>query len=168
MKFDLIYTELHRLQNFEYEIYEEEKTLLEDIYIVRNAFGETKEITFTLKCLEENWNIMIWDLPLFTEHLLDIYTLCLKPIDSEYIMWYHEQDIDRKILFTKIDATTLKVENVSGEKWISPVPYEYINIVELQKDIIQFVNKIKAMVEIVYPEINTLEMLQKWYQSFEK
>jgi hypothetical protein len=168
MKFDLTYTKLNRLQDFEYEIYEEEKTLLEDIYIVRNAFGETKQITFTVKCLEEDWNVMIWDLPLFTEHLLDIHQLCSEEIGETYLLWYYEEGIDRKILFTKTDATTLKVENVSGEKWLSQVPYEYINIVELQKDILQFVNKIKAMVEIVYPKLNTLEMLQKWYQSFEK
>lgn len=168
MKFDLTYTELHRLENFEYEIYEEEKTFLEDIYIVRNAFGEAKGITFTLKCLGEDWNVMIWDLPLFIEHLQDIYSLCFKPINSKYLMWYYEQGIDRKILFTKTDETTVKIENVSGEKWVSPVSYEYMDIAELQKDILQFVHKIKAMVEIVYPELNSLEMLQKWYNSFEE
>jgi hypothetical protein len=170
MKFDLIYTELHKLQKFEYEIYEGDYDYIPSyLGILQDVLYETGEVTFTLKCLGENWSVsLFYDFTLFTEHLLDIYNLCLKPINSEYHMWYYEQDVDREILFTKESETTIKIENVSGEKWISPVPYEYINIIELQKDIIQFVNKIKAMVEIVYPELNTLEMLQKWYHSFEE
>lgn len=169
MKFDLTYTQLHRLQNFEYEIYEEEKTFLEDICIVEDAFNETKEVKFTFSSLKENWNVLLfYDFSVFTIQLLDIYQLCNGNPRDEYLLDFYAQGTERKLLLTKTDETTVKIENVSGEKWVSPVPYEYMDIAELQKDILQFVHKIKAMVEIVYPELNSLEMLQKWYNSFEE
>lgn len=54
---------------------------------------------------------------------------------------FYAQGTERKLLLTKTDATTLKVENVSGEKWVSPISYEYLNITELQKDILHLYTK---------------------------
>lgn len=56
------------------------------------------------------------------------------------------QGTERKLLLIKTDEATIKVENVSGDKWVSQFPYEYVNIEELQKYILHFVHKIKAMV----------------------
>jgi len=170
MKFDLIYKELHRLQEFEYEIYDGDYDYTPSyLRVIEDAFSEAEEIKFTFSSLEENWDVFLfYDFSVFSIQLLDVYQLCNDNTKEEYLLDFYAQGTERKILLTKTDATTLKVENVSGEKWVSPIPYEYMNISVLQKDILHFVHKIKAMVEIVYPELNTLEMLQKWYQSFEE
>lgn len=170
MKFDLIYKELHRLQHFEYEIYEGDYDYTPSyLRVIEDAFNETEEIKFTFNSLEEDWNVFLfYDFSVFSMQLLNIYQLCNTNTKEECLLDFYAQGTERKLLLTKIDNTTIKVENVSGEKWVSPVLYEYLNIIELQKDILHFVHKIKATVEIVYPELNTLEMLQKWYHSFKE
>lgn len=168
MKFDLVYTSLKKIEEFDCEIYEENYNYVNS-YIgkIEDALYESQEVTFELNCLGEDWNVFIfYDFSLFTEHLLDIYKLIFKPNQSEYLMWYYEQDVDREIQFTKVDENTIKIENVSGEKWISPLEYETVTVEDLKKEIINFVTKIKDCVEIIYPELNSLEMLQKWYRSF--
>lgn len=170
MKFDLTYTQLNRLQNFEYEIYDGDYDHIPSyLNIIEDAFNESAEIKFTFSSLEENWNVFLfYDFSVFTIQLLNIYQLCNGNTKEKYLLDFYAQGTERKLLLTKTDETTIKIENGSGEKWKSPIPYEYVNIAELQKDTLQFVHKIKTIIEILYPELNTLEMIQKWYHSFEE
>ena len=110
MKFDLRYGNLEKLENFEYEIHEVNRdNITSYIDEMQSILLESGKVTFELTCLGEEWNVMIfYDFSLFTEHLLDIYQLCYKEINSSYLMWYVEQGIDREILFTKIDSETIK------------------------------------------------------------
>jgi hypothetical protein len=169
MKFDLIYNSLKPLIGFECEIFEGDKDYL-NAYIskIQEVLEVSNNVQFNLECLGEDWKTMIfYDFSLFTEHLQDLNQLCYNRVGESYQMWYHEQGIDRKIQFTKVDSETIKIENVSGATWISPLQFENIKVEDLKNEIINFVNKIKEAVEIVYPELNNLEMLQQWYKSFE-
>ncbi|GAA5083614.1 hypothetical protein GCM10023210_02450 [Chryseobacterium ginsengisoli] len=170
MKFDLTYTELNRLQQFEYEIYEGDYDYIPSyLRVVEDAFCETEQVKFIFSSLQEDWNVFLfYDFLVFVMQLQDVFELCKGNTQEEYLLDFYAQGTERKLLLTKTDVETLKVENASGDKWISPVSSEYLNIAALQKDILQFVHKIKMMVEIVYPQLNTLEMLQKWYHSFEE
>ncbi|UUC47162.1 hypothetical protein [Flavobacterium cerinum] len=168
MKFDLIYKDLKKLNDFEYEIYEGDSDYLNAyIGVIQDALRASENVTFELNCLGEDWNVMVfYDFSLFTEHLLDIYQLCDKEKDASYAMWYYEDGIDRDILFTKVDHDTVKIENVSGEKWITPISAEYMTTSGLKAECVNFVQKIKEAISMLYPEINELEMIQEWYRKF--
>ncbi len=165
MKIKLNYKEAQSLSNFQYEIFEEEKSVLEALYIARNAFGETQKIDFSFFCLGENWPFSIWDLPLVCENLPEIIRLCNSPINETCLLWFYEQGIDRKIKLTKMDSKIIKLENAAKEKWPSRLELEILEIDELKMEVQGFAKEIKNAINVIYPKLNELEMLKEWYKS---
>lgn len=63
--------------------------------------------------------------------LLNVYLLCNGNIAEQYLLDFYGEGTERKLLLNKTDNRTIKVENMSDEKWLSPIPSEYVNIIEL-------------------------------------
>lgn len=167
MKFDLEYSDLSPLPDFEIDIYEGDLDFINAyLMVIEEALYETKKTTFVFDCLGENWNLYIWgDLCVFCEHLIGLYDFCTKETKEIFILDFYEQGTERKLEFSTYEGYVLKISNKSKE-WEAPVDGELISKHVLANQIRVFVNKIMQAVDIAWPPLNELEMVQKWYHHF--
>jgi hypothetical protein len=165
MKFDLIIKEdLKKLEDFEFEIYEED-SLTEVLSVIENVIYDTEKIDFYFKSLDEEWNVTVFgDLSVFLEQLTDIMELIFEKTDK-YILDFYKVGTDRKLLLSKVNSD-IKIENYSKETWNSPIEYDLINSKELTDNIILFVKKINTIVESVCPGVNRIKLIMEWYKKF--
>ena len=167
MKFDLEYTDLSPLTDFEIDIYEGDLDYLNAyLRVIEDVLSETGKVTFVFDCLGENWNLYIWgDLSVFCEHLIGLYDFCTKETKEIFMLDFYEQGTERKLEFSTYEGYVLKISNKSKE-WEAPIDGELISKHVLANQIRVFVNKIKQAVDIAWPPLNELEMVQKWYHHF--
>jgi hypothetical protein len=169
MKFDLEYTELSPLTDFEIDIYEGDLDYLNAyLRVIEDALDATGNVTFVFDCLGENWNVYIWgDLCVFCEHLVGLYDFCTIETKEVFMLDFYEQGTERKLEFSTYEGYVLKISNKT-KGWEAPSDGELMSKHVLAKEIRIFVNKIKQAVAIVWPPLNKLEMIQQWYAHFEK
>lgn len=164
MYFDLITDKTYsKLENFEYELYDE-TSLIEALSIIEDAIYETKKIKFYFSSLGEVWNVTVFgDLSVFLEQLLDILKVS-KGLEKQYILDFYEVGTDRKLLLTN-NNDIIFIKNASNTSWNPSVSSEIQNDLDIK--IISFVKKLKNIIEIICPELNTIKIIKEWYQEFE-